>query len=231
MSVNITEGTGKVIGAETISSTEYQLVKLVDATAASVTRTGVAANPLQVSLANTGANGTALAVSMATNTPVGTVAHDGVDSGAPVKIGLKAEATLSTSTMVADGDRTDAYGDLDGAQIVRNQFPLGDLISERIADTTGTSTAFTNFGATASTRNYVTAISVYNSSASAGYLDIRDGTAGSILYTVALPAGGGAVMSSITPLFRSTANTALAYDVSAALTTVYISLSGFKSRV
>jgi hypothetical protein len=34
-----------------------------------------------------------------------------------------------------------------------------------------------------------------------------------------------------TPLFRTTANTALAYDVSGALSTVYISVSGFKSKV
>jgi hypothetical protein len=161
----------------------------------------------------------------------GGVAHDGADSGNPIKIGAKASATLSDDTMVVNGDRTDATSDLDGALIVRSQFPLGDLISERVTDTGGTSTAFTNFGATASTRNYVTAISVYNSSATAGFVDFRDGTGGSVLWTVAIPAGGGAVISSNHPLFRTTANTALAYDVSAALTTVYISISGFKSKV
>lgn len=60
--VNITPGSGDVVGAESISSVKYQLVKLVDATASSITRTGVAANPLQVSLANTAANGTAVKV-------------------------------------------------------------------------------------------------------------------------------------------------------------------------
>lgn len=162
----------------------------------------------------------------------GGVAHDNADSGNPVKIGAKAVATPSTATMVAAADRTDATSDLDGALLVRLGSTYGDLISERVTDTGGTSTAFTNFGATASTRNYVTAITVYNSSATAGYVDIRDGTAGSVLYTIPLPAGGGAVLTQGgAPLFRSSANTALAYDVSGALSTVYISMTGFKSKV
>ena len=161
----------------------------------------------------------------------GGVAHDGIDSGNPVKVGAKAVAALSTATMVAAADRTDATSDLDGALVVRPQFPLGDLISERVTDTGGTSTAFSNFGATASTRNYITAISAYNSSATAGYIDFRDGTGGSVLFTVAIPAGGGAVLGGDLPLFRTSTNTALAYDVSGALSTVYISVSGFKSKV
>ncbi len=161
----------------------------------------------------------------------GTVAHDSADSGNPVKVGAKASATLSDDTMVANGDRTDLTSDLDGAVLFRSQFPLGDLLAERVTDTTGTSTAFSTFGATASTRSYVTAISVYNTSATAGYIDFRDGTGGSVLWTVPIPAGGGAVISSPHPLFRTSANTALAYDVSGALTTVYISISGFKSKV
>lgn len=110
-----------------------------------------------------------------------------------------------------------------------NEYPFADTISERVTDTSGTSTAFTNFGATAGTRNFVTAISVYNSSATAGYIDFRDGAGGAILWTVPLPAGGGAVLSTNGFFFKTSANTALAYDVSGALTTVYISISGFKS--
>lgn len=162
----------------------------------------------------------------------GGVAHDGVDSGNPVKVGAKAVAAFSTATMVANADRTDVSSDLDSAVIVRDQFPLGDLISERVSNTDGASTAFTNFGATASTRNVITAVVIFNSSATPGYVDFRDGTGGAILYTVPIPAGGGAVLAAgSTPYFKTTANTALAFDVSAALTTVYISISGFKSKV
>jgi hypothetical protein len=162
----------------------------------------------------------------------GGVAHDGADSGNPIKVGARAAATLSDDTMVVNADRTDMVSDLDGALIVRSGFPLGDLISERVTNTDGTSTAFSNFGAVANTRSYITAISVYNSSATDGYIDFRDGTAGSVLFTVPIPTLSGCVVAmGGTPLFRTTANTALAYDVSGALSTVYISVSGFKSKV
>lgn len=161
----------------------------------------------------------------------GAVAHDAADSGNPIKVGAKAESAISTATMVADGDRTDVYADIDGVLIVRSDRPLGDLLSERVSNTDGTSTASTVFGATASTRNVITGYSVYNASATAGYLDFRDGTAGSILWTVPLPATGGANFAIPSGIFRTTANTALAFDVSAALTTVYISVTGFKSKV
>ncbi len=110
-----------------------------------------------------------------------------------------------------------------------NEYPVADTLSERVTDTSGTSTAFTTFGATAGFKNLVTAISVYNSSATGGYIDFRDGAAGAILWTVPIPAGGGAVLSTNGFFFKTSAGNALAYDVSAALTTVYISISGFKS--
>lgn len=161
----------------------------------------------------------------------GLVAHDGADSGNPVKVGSKVSLTLSDDTICANADRADMTADGDGAIITRNSRPLGDLLSERLSNTDGASTASTVFGATASTRNVITGYSVYNASATAGYLDFRDGTAGSILWTVPLPATGGANFAIPDGIFRTTANTALAIDVSAALTTVYISITGFKSKV
>lgn len=164
----------------------------------------------------------------------GTIAHDSADSGNPIKIGAKASATLSDDTMVANADRTDATSDLDGCLLIRSQFPLGDLISEAVSNTDGSSTAFTNFGATASTRSYITAIHAFRTDAGTTpiYVDFRDGTAGSVLYRMVLPPNGGAILpAGATPYFRTTANTALAFDVSSATTTVYISLSGFKSKV
>lgn len=163
----------------------------------------------------------------------GAVAHDSADSGNPIKVGAKASATLSDDTMVANADRTDLTSDLDGAIITRPQFPLGDLITERVSNTDGSSTAFTNFAATASARNYVYGYSIFrtDSGTTPIYVDFRDGTAGSILWSVVIPPNGGANLSSPVPLFRTTANTALAYDVSAATTTVYISINGCKSKV
>jgi hypothetical protein len=50
------------------------------------------------------------------------------------------------------------------------------------------------------------------------------------MWTMPLPAGGGSTHAFRTPI-RTTANTALYFDVSGALTTVYISLSGYRSKV
>lgn len=160
----------------------------------------------------------------------GDVAHDAVDSGSPVKVGAKAITSPKGVTLVANADRTDLIADLDGIQVVKIGTANGDLISERIADTGGTSTAFTNFSAVASTRNYVTSIHIYNSSATAGFVDFRDGAAGAVLFTAAAPAGGGMSIASAVPLFKTTANTALAYDVSGALSTVYINIAGYQSK-
>lgn len=163
--------------------------------------------------------------------PAGQVAHDAADSGNPLKVGFKAETSPKGITVVADGDRTDGYADADGLQLVKLNTTGADLLSERISNTNGTSTAFTNFSAVASTYNYVTAISCFNSSSTTGYVDFRDGTAGTILWTMALPAGSGSTIANAAPMFKTSANTALAFDVSAALTTVYISVSGFQSKV
>jgi hypothetical protein len=164
----------------------------------------------------------------------GGVAHDSPDGATnPVKVGARAALTLADDTMIANGDRSDLVADADGALIVRDQIPLGDVIFEAVSNTDGASTAFTNFGATASTRNYVTAITVFrtDTATTLAYIDFRDGTAGSVIYRIPLPPSGGATLSNGgNPLFYTTANTALAYDVSSALTTVYISVTGFKSK-
>lgn len=162
----------------------------------------------------------------------GNVAHDSADSGNPVKIGAKVETSPKGVTLAADGDRTDLYADSDGLQIVKVGTTGADHVDERVSDTAGTSTAFTNFSAVASTYNYVTAYSIANTSATDGYVDFRDGTGGSVLWTVPIPGNGGANLSNGgSPLFKTSANTALAYDVSAALTTVYISAAGYQSKV
>jgi hypothetical protein len=165
----------------------------------------------------------------------GAVAHDGIDSGNPIKVGARAAATLSDDTMVANADRTDNVSDLDGALITRPNYPLGDVLSERTSNTDGASTASTTFGATASTRNCITGYHVFRTDAGTTpiYIDFRDGTGGSILWSAVIPPNGGSNSPQYSGpcLFRTTANTALAYDVSAATTTVYINVTGFKSKV
>lgn len=54
--IAVTEGSGKSVASEDVGGVQFGLVKMVDASAGSSTRTGVAANPFQVSLANHAAN-------------------------------------------------------------------------------------------------------------------------------------------------------------------------------
>lgn len=165
----------------------------------------------------------------------GGVAHDAVDSGNPIKVGLKAETSPKGITLVADGDRTDAYADADGFQFVRLNTSGADAISESVSNTDGASTAFTNFSAVASTKNYITAYTAFRTDAgtSMAYIDLRDGTAGSVLWRIPLPPTGGACSPPYNGpcLFKTSANTALAFDVSSALSTVYLSVSGYQSKV
>lgn len=161
----------------------------------------------------------------------GDVAHDSADAGEPVKIGAKAVSSLVGQTIVAANDRSNAFSDADGTIIVRQLTTAADILQERISNTDGASTALSTFGATASQRNMITGYACYNASATGGYVDLRDGTAGSIFWTIPLPAGGGAVQNFQVPLRQATQNTALAFDVSGALTTVYCSFQGYKSKL
>lgn len=165
----------------------------------------------------------------------GPLAHDAADSGNPVKIGNKAKSSLLAITLVSANDRTDAYADIDGIPIVKALAPGADFLTERVSNTDGNSTAFSTFGATANLFNYVTSYSIFRTDAGTSpiYVDFRSGTAGSIIWSVVIPPNGGANLAGgAFPLFKTLAtNTALAYDVSAATTTVYISITGYQSKV
>ena len=163
--------------------------------------------------------------------PAGNVAHDGVDSGNPLKVGGRAKSTLTGVTLVSADDRADVMTDLDGVLLARPQVPLGNLIQEVKTDTGGTSTAFSTFGAAANLRNYITAVTISNSSASTFCtMDLRDGTGGSVIWTFPVPASGGVTMNFDPPLRQPTVNTALAMDPSAAVSTITVSVNGFQSK-
>jgi hypothetical protein len=185
----------------------------------------------RVTIAND-STGVLATVSTVTTLTGGGVAHDGADSGNPIKIGYKADANLSDNSLVSTGDRADAMSDLDGALITRPWAPLGDLLRESVTNTNGSSTAFTaGLGAPGSgIRIYLTKCTLANSSATFITVDLRDGVSGSVLWTIPVPATSGAVENFVTPI-PLTANTALAFDASAATTTLTISCTGFKSKI
>jgi hypothetical protein len=84
-----------------------------------VTGNGAAASALRVTLANDSTGVAAVSQATASSLkcePAGNVAHDGVDSGNPVKIGARAVNTIPTA--VAAADRTDLLADLLGRLFV-----------------------------------------------------------------------------------------------------------------
>ena len=150
------------------------------------------------------------AVSMATNTPLGTVAHDSADSGAPIKVGGRASSAEITA--VTTGDRTDFITDLVGKQVVlpysNNENFVSGAITTAMTATTSTSLVA---APAAGLRNYITTIIVSNSHATVGTdVIIQDGSGGTTLMTIpAAAVYGGAVINLPVPLRQPTTATAI----------------------
>jgi hypothetical protein len=162
----------------------------------------------------------------------GNVAHGVADAGNPVKQGFKATTSLSAQTPTANGQRTDGFADVDGVQIVRTHCPLEDIVQDRATDTTGNSTAFAGGLAApgAGLRLYVKKLTIANSSATFCTVDIRDGAAGAIIWTLPVPANGG-ITEYYDPPLKFSVNQAVAFDASAAIATLTVSGNGFKSKI
>lgn len=140
-----------------------------------------------------------------------------------------ATASLVGESNVSAGAFTQPFTGLDQVQIVRPYANIEDQTRGLAAVTDGSSTSAIA-AAGSGIKHYITSIVCSNSSATAVTVDIRDGTAGSVLMTVPCPVGG-AVMSFPVPLGGFTANTAVAVDPSASATTITVTLLGFKSKI
>lgn len=158
----------------------------------------------------------------------GDVAHDSSDSGAPVKQGAKATTALSGLTLVADADRTNLFAGVDGVQIVRVSTCLEDIVRGNTSNTDGASTQVIA-AAGSGIKNYLTDVTLTNMSSTGIYVELKSGTA--VMYTCPLPANGGFTKSFNPPLPPNAANEAWNVDGSAAITTLYASMIGFKSKV
>jgi hypothetical protein len=152
---------------------------------------------------------------------VGTVAHDGADSGNPVKVGGVARTTNPTA--VAAGDRVDLFADDLGRSVVYPIAPRdGIVVGSRISLTSTTET--TLVAATASTFHDLVMLILSNESATEVRVDFRDTTAGTVLFSIDLAGdGGGAVVPFRVPWPQATVNTNWTAQCSAAVSTVYVS--------
>lgn len=158
-------------------------------------------------------------VSMATNQPVGTVAHDAVDSGNPVKIGCQARTTNRTA--VADADRADCVSDKNGQFIITPMAPRERVIRSGVVTvSTTTETTLLAAGGVGVFRD-LTYLKCTNGSATLVRVDIRDATAGTVIDSWQLAAsGGGFNLAFTTPYAQSAANNNWTIQLSGAVTDV-----------
>jgi hypothetical protein len=135
----------------------------------------------------------------------GSVAHDGVDAGNPVKVG--GQARTSDRTAVASADRADFITDVQGKLIVLPNSIPDLMVSGRINLTNTTSTAVIAAGA-AGVRNYVTTLVITNHSTTVNTkVSILDGA--TALATFSCFANGGGVALTLPVPLRGTAATAI----------------------
>lgn len=152
---------------------------------------------------------------------VGSVAHDSADAGNPVKIGGVARTTLPTA--VAAGDRADLFTDDLGRAVAYPIAPRDRIVTgARISLTSTTETMLV--AAAANTFHDLVMLMMSNESASEVRVDFRDTTGGTVLFSVDLaPDGGGAIIPFRVPWPQASVNTNWTAQLSAAVSTVYIS--------
>ncbi len=162
----------------------------------------------------------------------GAVANAATDTGNPIKVGGVGASGLSTLAAGTHGNRFNMTLDTDGVQLVRNNCPLSDVISERVVVNSAANQAFTKFNASTGKRNYLTTISILNSSTTNTYVHFKDGNGGNstIFFTAVAPAGGGSIITFPTPLRQPTTNTALNIEWDTAVASGFVSCVGFQSQ-
>lgn len=114
----------------------------------------------------------------------GDVAHDGVDSGNPVKIGGQARTTNPTA--VASADRVNAIFDKTGKQIVVGA--IRELKGVQQTTITSSTTEATVVTAVASTFLDVYGVIVTNTSATVTKVSFKDATSGTVRFVLEIPA-------------------------------------------
>lgn len=211
--------------ADAASATGSISAKLRQLAAVGVPVTSVPADPFG---ANADAASSTGSLSAKLRLVAGTVGtHDSPEAATLVKTGGSAAAGLAGVTLVADNDATDFHAGLDGVQIVRPYSPLEDIVTGNASNTDGTSFSVIAAGA-AGVKHYLTSCTITNTSTSAIFCELKDGS--TTKWTVPVPAQGGATLTFPVPI-PGTAATAWNCDPSAATTTVYCSMAGFKSKI
>jgi hypothetical protein len=165
-------------------------------------------------------------ITSGTQNAAGDTAHDAVDSGNPLGIGLNARTTNPVS--VADGDRVRAIGDKSGSLVVTLNNVRELTAQNTITLSTTTETTLLTAGA-AGVFHDLTFLSCTNTSATLARVDIRDATAGTVRQSWAVAAsGGGFTTSLLTPFTQTTAANNWTAQLSTAVTDVRCNVSAVK---
>jgi hypothetical protein len=188
------------------------------------TNTGVTIGAVEIAAAQTLATVTTLSTLTG-----GGIAHDGADSGNPVKMGGRARS--SEIAAVANDDRSDFVTDLVGKQIVMPYANPENFVSGAITSAmTGTTSTSLISAPASGLRNYITQITVSNSHATVGTdIAIQDGNGGTTLYTIpAAAVYGGATLTFPVPLRQPTTATAIYCANVTTGASTKVSASGYK---
>ena len=159
----------------------------------------------------------------------GGVAHDGADSGNPIKVGGR--AINAEIAAVANNDRADFVTDLVGKQIVMPYANPENFVSGAITTAMTGTTSTSLIGAPAAgLRNYITQITVSCAHATQGTdVVIQDGNGGATLYTIPAAAlYGGAAITFPVPLRQPTTATAIFCANVTTGSSTKVSASGYK---
>lgn len=224
-------GTGTVVRDKDRSGTHTQLVAL-DLNPAGAESLMGGAIPVTDNAGSLTVDGTVTAANTA-----GDVAHDAVDSGNPVKVGLKSVSAFPTA--VATGDRSNLTGDLVGRAMVTHIDPAQSIWQQVEATTAQTGTAI--WTPASGKKIVVTSMEVAVGGITAGIVTLWFGAAGDTTYTqgtdqvlfrgeVSPSATQSIVLPFAYPLggrASATVDYLLRYTTSAAVT-IYITVYGYE---
>lgn len=161
----------------------------------------------------------------------GDVAHDAADSGAPVKVGAVGRTTHPAA--VADGDRVNLYADTLGRLVTCPWAPLELIGDNRVVLSSTTETQLVATGG-AGIKRHLMGLIISNESGTEVRVDIADGAAvGSTTDRLSIDLagdGGGAVAVVMLPLKMTTDNHIWTAQLSAAVSSVYITAWYFSNN-
>lgn len=156
-----------------------------------------------------------------------TVSHGASDSENPHKTGARATSALAGETPVSTGQRTHHYATLDGRALNQPYCAPDDIIDNTVSTNTTNDVVVLSAQGT-DIRTYVSTIVIANTSNTDVTVAIKNGTATRMV--VPVPANGGVVLNMPVHL-RGGVNTAWSIASSAAASTVYATMIGYRSKV